>query len=113
MTEYIKKDSAVYEIEGWIDAYDDNSDAHVISRRGLMHAKRSIEKLHAEDVEPVRYGQWILCDKQDLNDVANDNYLYECSECKSLDLHSKSAIVPYCWHCGVRMKDKTQRRKDE
>lgn len=66
-----------------------------------------------EDVEPVRYGQWILCDKQDPNDVANGNYLYECSECKFVDLHAKSAIVPYCWHCGVHMKDKTQRRRDE
>ena len=95
MTEYIKKDSAVDEIEGWIDAYDNNSDTHVISRRALMHAKRSIEKLYAEDVVPVRRGHWIRHENADVFE-GYEVPMFECSECRVL----KEDDSDFCPDCG-------------
>lgn len=100
MADYIKKSFAIECVDKIIQR-DDSGNNDVVN--ALKAWKSFIEYAPTENVEPVRYGQWILCDKQDLNDVVNDNYLYECSECKSKDLHSKSAIVPYCWHCGSYM----------
>lgn len=51
-------------------------------------------------------GEWILVDEQCEEDVQNGNYRYICSCCGSSDLHAKTQEVPYCWHCGSRMRGK-------
>ena len=49
-------------------------------------------------------GEWILEDVQNKEDIENSNYSFRCSECGYVDIHSKCVEVPYCWHCGGRMK---------
>lgn len=46
-------------------------------------------------------GEWIL-KETDCDDGGNNRY--ECSKCHYTDIHSDSADVPYCWHCGSIMK---------
>lgn len=45
-------------------------------------------------------GEWIL-EETDCDSGGNNRY--ECSECHYSDIHSESAEVPYCWHCGAEM----------
>lgn len=51
-----------------------------------------------------RTGEWIKSKFQNEEDVQNDNYLYNCSECGHGDLHARTQEVPYCWWCGSLMK---------
>lgn len=51
-------------------------------------------------------GEWIKSEFQNEEDVQNDNYLYNCSECGHGDVHARTQEVPYCWWCGTRMKGK-------
>lgn len=51
--------------------------------------------------EPERKrGRWIKLSEPD----ENDNIKCRCSECHAEDVHSKSAIVPFCWKCGADMR---------
>ena len=62
---------------------------------------------HLPSVEPERpTGTWILVDNQRREDTVNGNYAYICSNCLYTDVHAKSVHVPYCWHCGAKMKEK-------
>ena len=49
-------------------------------------------------------GMWIKSEFQNEEDIQNDNYLYNCSECGHGDVHARTQEVPYCWWCGCRMK---------
>ena len=46
-------------------------------------------------------GEWIL-KETDCDDGGNNRY--ECNNCHYTDIHSSSADVPFCWHCGAKMK---------
>ena len=50
-------------------------------------------------------GEWIL-KEEDCDDGGNNRY--ECSKCHYADVHSDSVEVPFCWHCGSRMKGKEE-----
>ena len=52
-------------------------------------------------------GKWILSDNQSREDMENGNYYYFCSNCLHGDVHAKTQEVPYCWHCGAKMKGGT------
>ena len=49
-------------------------------------------------------GHWILCENQRQEDVDNGNYLFVCSECGFVDVHSKAVTVSFCWNCGADMR---------
>ena len=46
-------------------------------------------------------GKWIL---KETDCDSGGNNRYECSKCHYTDVHADSAEVPYCWHCGSKMK---------
>ena len=52
--------------------------------------------------------KWILTSFQNEEDTYYDNYNYECSNCKSYDVHAKGLHVPYCWYCGAEMEDNNE-----
>lgn len=48
----------------------------------------------------IKQGEWIL--KETNYDDGGNNF-YECTNCHYSDIHSASADVPFCWHCGAYM----------
>lgn len=59
-----------------------------------------LRKIPAADVEPKRKtGVWLEEEATD-----DGNWRYICSVCGYADIQSRSAQVPYCWHCGSRMR---------
>ena len=44
-------------------------------------------------------GEWIRT-----GSIRDGNAHYECSNCHYGDEYAESQEVPYCWHCGARMK---------
>ena len=44
-------------------------------------------------------GEWIRT-----GSLGNGNAQYKCSNCHHGDEHAESQEVPYCWHCGAKMK---------
>ena len=62
-----------------------------------------IEQLPPAQPERIR-GRWILAKEQRREDIENDNYMYNCSNCDCGDLHSKAVKVSYCWNCGAKME---------
>lgn len=74
-------------------------DVHLTEYQLLAQAINSIP---AADVEGKRMeGIWIE-QPESLND-RNDK-IYRCSVCGYADEQSPTAEVPYCWHCGSKMK---------
>lgn len=61
--------------------------------------KTFVNRQSAVDAKPVVHGKW----KRKTDYDENDNAIFECSNCMSSDVHAKSTIVPFCWHCGARM----------
>ena len=88
-----------------IAAYYENpkTEDEKIYNLALTVAKKLIRKAPTIDAEPVRYGQWILCEDQSGVDNDNNNYAYLCSQCHHQDVHSTNAKVNFCWNCGARM----------
>ena len=92
----------------------------LISRQAVIYGKIYIQRsdgveIYDDYAVPVSYlkqlppadrptGEWIKSEFQNEEDVQNDNYLYNCSECGRGDLHAKGQIVPYCWWCGAMIK---------
>lgn len=61
-----------------------------------------IMAIPAADVEGKRLtGVWL---EQPEKPNVRGNNIYRCSICGYGDEHSPSAEVPYCWHCGSKMK---------
>lgn len=50
-------------------------------------------------------GEWLLL-RTNYEDSGNN--FYECTNCHYSDIHADSAEVPYCWHCGSKMKGGTE-----
>ena len=62
----------------------------------------AIKRIPAADVEGKRMtGVWL---EQDETPNVSSNKIYRCSICNYADEQSPSAEVPYCWHCGSKMK---------
>lgn len=61
-----------------------------------------IERQPAADVEGKRLeGVWL--EQPEKLNVSSDK-IYRCSICGYGDEQSPTAEVPYCWHCGSKMK---------
>lgn len=93
--DYIKRSEAVARLTG--KACCVNSPGKV---RAFATAINVIETMPAADVEPKRKtGVWLE------EEAADDgNWRYTCSVCGYADIQSRSAQVPFCWHCGSRMQ---------
>ena len=64
--------------------------------------EKVIDSAPAADVEGKRMtGVWL---EQDETPNVSSNKIYRCSICGYVDEQSPSAEVPYCWHCGSKMK---------
>lgn len=65
-----------------------------------LEAVNHIMPIPAAYVEPKRKtGVWLEEEATD-----DGNWRYICSVCGYADIQSRSAQVPYCWHCGSRMQ---------
>ena len=72
--------------------------------------EKVIDSAPAADVEGKRMtGVWL---EQDETPNASSNKIYHCSVCGYADEQSPSAEVPYCWHCGSRMKKMFPKSKE-
>ena len=94
------------------DDYIKRSDALKALSRGSgcdNICSRAIKRIPAADVEPRREsGVWI---EQPETPNVKSNKIYRCSVCGYADEHSPTTEVPYCWHCGSRMR-KMQKEED-
>lgn len=69
-----------------------------------------INNLPAADVEGKRMpGVWL---EQDETPNVSSDKIYRCSVCDYADEQSPTAEVPYCWHCGSRMKKMFPKSKE-
>jgi ribosomal protein L37AE/L43A len=70
-----------------------------------------IERQPAVELEGKRMeGVWI-----EQSELPKDrgNKIYRCSICGYTDEHSPTTEVPYCWHCGSKMKQRSYEPKVE
>ena len=79
---------------------DVNTSIHQAFEKGFMIG---VKKGLSAQPERKR-GKWILSDIQNPEDVRNGNYVYICSNCSHSDIHAKTTVVPFCWHCGADMR---------
>lgn len=79
--------------EEWIDNFIKNYNA---SKDFQITDIRDREKL-LDDLIPK--GEWIRT-----GSLGNGNAQYECSNCHYGDEQAESQEVPYCWHCGAKMR---------
>lgn len=61
---------------------------------------RAIEKAPTIDAVPVVRAEW----KQKTGFDADNNAIFECTNCLHGDVHAKGAEVPFCWFCGADMR---------
>ena len=64
----------------------------------------AMNRVPAADVALVYHGWWILDEGPDNQNRVNGDRLFRCSICGYADEHNLSVEVPYCWHCGARMR---------
>ena len=63
--------------------------------------RRSIERILAADVAPVRHGRWKPYHEAD---IGYDEYGVRCSNCKfEVENHEVNFIMKYCPNCGAKM----------
>lgn len=70
--------------------------AQLNERTALKH-----EIADAPTVEPPK-GEW----KQRTDFDADNNAIFECSNCLHGDVQAKGSEVPFCWYCGADMRKK-------
>lgn len=69
-----------------------------------------LREIPAADVEGKRMtGVWL---EQDETPNVSSDKIYRCSVCDYADEQSPTAEVPYCWHCGSRMKKMFPKSKE-
>lgn len=64
--------------------------------------KQEIMAATGFEVRPVIYGEW----KQKTDYDANNNAIFECTNCFHGDVHAKGLEVSFCWFCGADMRKK-------
>lgn len=99
---YINQDDAVYAVFERIRQIGMEGNPYVLSIR------QAVRDVPAADVEGKRLeGVWL---EQPEKPNVGSNKIYRCSICGYGDEQSPTAEVPYCWHCGSRMR-KMQKKK--
>lgn len=71
-----------------------NSTDYGMFTTGIMQAIDN-----APTVEGRPHGVWIRT-----GSLGNGNAQYECSNCHHGDEQAESQEVPYCWHCGAKIR---------
>lgn len=66
-----------------------------IHSQSMVDAYKSIAKLPAADVAPVKHGKWKRISHRQL-------YGYKCSECDAI-CNRKKRRLNYCPNCGAKM----------
>ena len=97
MPRYIDADK----VEKWTWQEPKYSDS-INDRTDLRDFLRSLPTVSPDEVRGV--GEWIRQEKSHPNCQEDSDYRYECSVCGWSDQHNAKMIVPFCWHCGARMK---------
>lgn len=87
----LKEDLKQYFSDGTLDS--------VSAKLAFNMILRKID--NATTVEERSQGEWLLL-RTNYEDSGNN--FYECSNCHYTDVHADSVEVPFCWHCGSRMK---------
>lgn len=60
--------------------------------------KTPIESMKEETTKAETVGEWIF------KEWVGENAVYKCSLCGTEDEHNPNIEVPFCWHCGSKMK---------
>lgn len=100
MTEYIKLEDAIREIEQ-INPVDYGAmwdyEAHHWAGECLRDCKEAIDSIPVADVAPVRHAEWVVCGD-------GDNVPWMCSHCGKTTAHKYKVIYgKYCSNCGAKM----------
>ena len=103
MAEYVSKQNILDYLNGYLHSLGyDNTDLHVNGQRGaLINAIHDISAVKAEDVQPVKHGQWI-----EHNDWIECNVCgFEVNDiyCEKRDMTCTETSYDYCPKCGARM----------
>ena len=94
MGDLISKSALIEALEKEEKIYKDNQ-----TYPSFYTAKAVIR--HQPSVESHN-GQWVQMTDFD----ADNNAIFECSNCFHSDTQAKGVEVPFCWYCGARMKGK-------
>ncbi len=115
MTEYIKRDAAIREIEQ-INPVDYGAmwdyEAHHWAGECLRDCKEAIDSIPAADVAPVVHGRWISWEEAGNFVPSPDRH--ECSVCHDAAqvlVNGFELLSDYCPNCGAKMDggDNTER----
>lgn len=90
MPEYIVKEQALESILSAID----------LTGEQWAQVWNKIKQTPPADVAPVVYAEWVGISEPD----ENDEVMATCSNCGSEERFWKVIKVPFCWHCGAKMK---------
>ena len=106
MDDLISRQDAIDALKHNQDVYSHNFHDDPINKYTAAIIAADIDSLvNLPSAEPERKrGKWILSDIQNPEDVRNGNYVYICSNCSHSDIHAKTTVVPFCWHCGADMR---------
>lgn len=71
--------------------------------KALNYDRQQYEKGYADAKAEYQrpQGEWLLL-RTNYEDSGNN--FYECTNCHYRDIHADLVEVPYCWHCGAKMK---------
>ena len=105
--EYIKRSDAIKVVKAACEACTWNLSGHRIDSFPVCRrcyapvTEININEIPAEDVAPVKHGEWISPPRREENkDYRNgDAIFYECSECGFVEDYR----AKYCAWCGARM----------
>lgn len=87
MAEYIEREAIKYEL--W--------SVGPLNEPLMVVRKKTIDRIPAADVAPVRHGRWIK-----RGYVCGENE-YECSVCHETEWRSSASRMKYCMFCGAKM----------
>ena len=105
MDEYIKRESALAAIMGWGSKTKQQKtikisrhEAEVLFAERTAHTLDAImiDRLPAEDVAPVRHGEWLL-------HFEGVGHYFECSECHTNPCIYVTKNTKFCPNCGAKM----------
>ena len=100
-------------LAAWVESvWDFDSVDGITASTVLKQTISDIRNFPTADVRENVYGEWILNEIQNEGDDWNDFYSYTCSNCEHIDVHSRTAEVPFCWYCGADMRGKKNERTD-
>ena len=102
MSRYIDADNEIAKLQATKQLFElitDDSVDSFIGNKLINYAIRALNNSATVDVEPVRHGHWITCNRLVCNRLFDDNEFFRCSLC----LHEVKKKTLYCSNCGAKM----------